>query len=192
MANDFNYNKDFMLSPMLPNWEAIYKELNTNGMENLQGLPISVFQQMNDMKNANLGPIDGDSEINKYWMENTTVGEVVDKAKKHSYYQDTYFPTDAERKLNSTSSIDIPIDGDNLSQYKHLTVEDMLNHSVEKGILDAKDIAPDNVRKTVDELTPKIKTVPDDMAISIKGPAIKKGNFPAPRVINGDSLADME
>ena len=192
MANDFNYNKDFMLSPMLPNWEAIYKELNTNGMENLQGLPMSVFQQMNDMKNANLGPIDGDSEISKYWMENTTVGEVVDKAKKHSYYQDNYFPTDAERKLNSTSSIDIPIDGDNLSQYKHLTVEDMLNHSVEKGILDAKDIAPDNVRKTVDELTPKIKTVPDDMAVSIKGPAIKKGNFARAQVINGDSVADME
>ena len=53
-------------------------------------------------------------------------------------------------------------------------------------------IAPDNVRKTVDELTPKIKAVPDDMAVSIKGPAIKKGNFPAPRAINGDSLADME
>ena len=59
------------------------------------------------------------------------------------------------------------------------------------------ELVPENhfariVRKTVDELTPKIKAVPNDMAVSIKGPAIKKGNFPAPRVINGDSLADME
>ena len=185
-------NKDFMLSPTLPNWEAIYKELNTNGMENLQDLPSNVLQQIQDMQNARLGPIDGDSHLSRNWMENTTVEEVVQKAQQQGYYQDTYFPTDAERKLNSTSPIDIPIDGDNLSRYENLTIENMLNHSVEKGIIDPSEVAPDNVRKSVDELIPKVKSVPDDMAVSIKGPAINKGNFPAARPISGDSPVDME
>lgn len=79
MTNDFN--KKFMLSPTQPNWEAIYKELNTNGIENLQELPVGILQQMNELSNRPLGPINGDSQVDRNWLENTTIEEVVTKAR---------------------------------------------------------------------------------------------------------------
>lgn len=182
---------NFMLTPTHPNWELIHKELNENGLQNLQELPMWVFQQLDDQKTT-IGPIDGDSHYRQHWMNNTTVGEVIEQSVNQGYYQNTYFPTDAERKLNSMSPIDIPIDGDNLANYKNLTVEDMLNHSVEKGILNPADIAPDSARKSVDELIPQYTQISEDMAVGYKGEPVYKGNFPRAQAINGDSVADME
>lgn len=182
---------DFMITPTLPNWELIYKELDQNGLQNLQNLPAWIFQQMNE-KPTSIGAIDGDSFYRQHWMKNTTVGEMIEQSVNQGFYKNTYFPTDAERKLKAMSPIDIPIDGDNLSKFKNLTVEDMINHSIEKGILNPQDVAPDSARKSASQLMPQYRQISEDMAVGYKGDPVYKGNFPRAQVINGDSTADME
>lgn len=144
-------NKWYLNSPNQPNWEAIYKKINENGIDSVSDLPSWITQQINDFPNANLGPISGDSQLSKHWMENTTVDEVVERAKKQGYYQDTYFPTDTERKMGrSFPNGEMPLNAENInSQLKNLTVEDMINYSKDNGI-DIPDIIPDNERIGLD------------------------------------------
>lgn len=167
-------NNKWMLTPFQPNWEAIYKELETNGIENLTSLPVSVFQQITDgMNNKSFRPINGDSAADRHWLANTTVGEMYDASLGLEGFNPSTL-TDAERKLNGRSVPEF-VDGSNLEQFKDLTVGDMLNHSVEKGYIDAEDVLPDSARLSREQIAPNLSPDPRQR-IGYKGERILQIN----------------
>lgn len=151
-----NKNK-WMLTPTQPNWEAIYQELNTNGIQNLKDLPMNIFQQIQNGMDVNsipsLGkPINGDSLMDKHWLNNTTVGDMLDHYVERGYIDKSNIAPDNMRRsvselkkdltqqtdewigyksnnYKNSSGYNMPIDGSNLDQFKDLTVGDMLNYS---------------------------------------------------------------
>ena len=167
-------NNKWMLTPFQPNWEAIYKELETNGIENLTSLPVSVFQQITDgMNNKSFRPINGDSAADRHWLAKTTVGEMYDASLGLEGFNPSTL-TDAERKLNGRSVPEF-VDGSNLEQFKDLTVGDMLNHSVEKGYIDAEDVLPDSARLSREQIAPNLSPDPRQR-IGYKGERILQIN----------------
>ena len=171
-------NNKWMLTPFQPNWEAIYKELETNGIENLTSLPISVFQQITDgMNNKSFRPINGDSAADRHWLANTTVGEMYDASLGLEGFNPSTL-TDAERKLKGRSVPEF-VDGSNLGQFKDLTVGDMLNHSVEKGYIDAEDVLPDSARLSREQIIPNLSPDPRQR-IGYKGERILQINNTSP------------
>ena len=171
-------NNKWMLTPFQPNWEAIYKELETNGIENLTSLPISVFQQITDgMNNKSFRPINGDSAADRHWLANTTVGEMYDASLGLEGFNPSTL-TDAERKLKGRSVPEF-VDGSNLGQFKDLTVGDMLNHSVEKGYIDAEDVLPDSARLSREQIIPNLSPDPRQR-IGYKGKRILQINNTSP------------
>lgn len=171
-------NNKWMLTPFQPNWEAIYKELETNGIENLTSLPISVFQQITDgMNNKSFRPINGDSAADRHWLANTTVGEMYDASLGLEGFNPSTL-TDAERKLKGRSVPEF-VDGSNLGQFKDLTVGDMLNHSVEKGYIDAEDVLPDSARLSREQIIPNLSPDPQQR-IGYKGKRILQINNTSP------------
>lgn len=153
---DNNKNR-WMLTPTQPNWEAIYNELNTNGIQNLTDLPMSIFQQIQDNMSLKAipsagKPINGDSVMDTHWLNNTTVGDMLDHYMERGYINKSDINPDNMRKSASelkkdltqqtdkwvghkssnyknSSGYNMPIDGSNLDQFKNLTVGDMLNYS---------------------------------------------------------------
>lgn len=162
-----NNNKNkWMLTPTQPNWEAIYNELNTNGIQNLTDLPMNIFQQIQDGMDLKAipsagKPINGDSAMDIHWLNNTTVGDMLNYSETHfKEYDSTKNWTDVERKIKR--EIPSHVDGSNLSEWNGITIGDMLDYSSEKGI-NIDNLLPDNERISPDSIKDMSQMNRDDI-----------------------------